>query len=190
MNQPSQPQVDRPGRTAGQPARGWKTAFLGLGSNLGDREANLHQAISALPGHAVQVVRRSSFYETEPREMTDQGWFLNCVVEIETRALPLHLLHTLLMIERSMGRKRLIKSGPRTIDMDLLLYGSSVIQLPELEVPHPRLAQRRFVLVPLAEIAPGLRHPLHQQTIAELLGLLGPEDGAVHLWRPAAPSLP
>jgi 2-amino-4-hydroxy-6-hydroxymethyldihydropteridine diphosphokinase len=164
-----------------------KIAYLGLGSNLGDRESNLRQAITALGDHEVRVLKQSSFYETEPREMTDQGWFLNCVVEVETRLMPLQLLHALLSIEKAMGRKRLVKSGPRTIDLDILLYGTTIIRGPELEVPHPRMAERRFVLAPLVEIGPGLRHPVLQKTVAELLALLGPEDGAVRLWHPAGP---
>jgi 2-amino-4-hydroxy-6-hydroxymethyldihydropteridine diphosphokinase len=159
-----------------------RLAYLGLGSNLGDRESNLRQAITALGDHEVRVLKQSSFYETEPREMTDQGWFLNCVVEVETRLIPLQLLHALLSIEKAMGRKRLMKSGPRTIDMDVLLYGTTIIRGAELEVPHPRMAERRFVLAPLAEIGPELRHPALQKTVAELLALLGPEDGAVRPW--------
>jgi 2-amino-4-hydroxy-6-hydroxymethyldihydropteridine diphosphokinase len=166
---------------------GMKIAYLGLGSNLGDREANLRQAIAALSHHDVRVLKQSSFYETEPREMTDQGWFLNCVVEVETRLMPVQLLHVLLSIERAMGRKRLVKSGPRIIDMDILLYATSIIRSPDLEVPHPRMAERRFVLAPLIEIGPDLRHPVLQKTVTELLPLLGPEDGVVRLWCPAGP---
>jgi 2-amino-4-hydroxy-6-hydroxymethyldihydropteridine diphosphokinase len=166
---------------------GMKIAYLGLGSNLGDREANLRHAIAALGDHDVRVLKQSSFYETEPREMTDQGWFLNCAVEVETRLMPLQLLQALLSIERAMGRKRLVKSGPRIVDMDILLYGASIIRGPELEVPHPRMGDRRFVLAPLAEIAADLRHPVLQKTVAELLALLRPEDGAVRPWRPDAP---
>jgi 2-amino-4-hydroxy-6-hydroxymethyldihydropteridine diphosphokinase len=146
-----------------------KTVYLSLGSNLGDREGNLAAAITLLEASGVSVTRASSIYETEPREVRDQPWFLNLAVETRTQLLPLQLLARILRIEQQLGRRRLRPKGPRTIDIDILLYGSSVIDTERLTVPHPRLAERRFVLEPLAEIAPGLRHPVTRRTVQEML---------------------
>lgn len=144
-------------------------AYLSLGSNIGDREANLRTAIAALPGAGVHITRVSSFYETEPVDFLDQPWFLNCVIEIETNLDALSLLRALQKIETKMGSKKEFAKGPRLIDMDILLYGDETIATPELRVPHPRMHSRRFVLVPLADIAPDLKHPAWKGTAAELL---------------------
>ena len=156
--------------------------YLSLGSNVGDREANLRAAIAAL-GHAgVRVRRVSSLYETEPVDFLEQPWFLNCVVEGETKSKPLGLLRALREIEAKMGSKKLIAKGPRLMDMDILLYGQETMDTPELQVPHPRMHLRRFVLVPLAEIAPELQHPSWSGTVADLLAGT-PDRSAVQRYR-------
>jgi 2-amino-4-hydroxy-6-hydroxymethyldihydropteridine diphosphokinase len=124
-------------------------------------------------------------YETEPVDLPAQPWFLNAVAHAETELLPRRLLRTLADIERALGRRRGVLRGPRTIDLDILLYGSSVIHTRELQVPHPRMTERRFVLVPLAELEPALRHPISRTTVAELLAET-PDRSEVRLWRPAA----
>jgi 2-amino-4-hydroxy-6-hydroxymethyldihydropteridine diphosphokinase len=153
------------------------TAYIALGSNLGNRAEALSSSISRLSSLG-QVVALSSLYETEPVGYHDQPAFLNAVVALETQLEPLPLLRGLLAIERQLGRDRSHGplKGPRTLDLDLLLMGDSLIAVEELSLPHPALAQRRFVLAPLAEIAPSLRHPETNQTIAELLDLL-PDGG-------------
>jgi 2-amino-4-hydroxy-6-hydroxymethyldihydropteridine diphosphokinase len=126
-------------------------------------------------------VRQSALFVTEPVGPANQSWFLNAVVEAETSLLPLRLLHALLKIERDLGRRRITPQGPRTIDLDILFYGSSVIRSRELEVPHPRLTERRFVLVPLARIAPEFRHPVLRKSVAQLLEET-PDRSEVRLW--------
>ncbi|HEX4425635.1 MAG TPA: 2-amino-4-hydroxy-6-hydroxymethyldihydropteridine diphosphokinase [Terriglobales bacterium] len=142
-------------------------AYLSLGSNLGDRAANLKSAIDRLRDFG-EVVAVSSFYETEPVEVIAQPWFLNCVVKLDTEKTPEQLLAGILAIEQEMGRERKQKKGPRTIDLDILLFGNSIVELPGLTVPHPAMHERRFVLEPLAEIAPEVRHPVLKKSILEL----------------------
>src|SRR5579859_3410590 len=145
------------------------TIYLSLGSNLGDREANLRIAIAALAPAGVHLMQVSSIYETEPVDYLDQPWFLNCVVEAVTDMEPQTLLQALRAIESQMGGKKDFAKGPRKIDLDILLYGSETSDIPELQIPHPRLHLRRFVLTPLAEIAPTLKHPDWNATAAQLL---------------------
>lgn len=146
-----------------------KTVYLSLGSNIGDREANLRQAIEKLNASGVRVLRVSPTYETEPVDVTDQRWFFNLVVEAQTGLLPLQLLAHAARIERTMGRIRTRAKGPRIIDIDILLYGVVMIKTPALEIPHPRMQERRFVLAPLADLAPELRHPGSGKTVREML---------------------
>ncbi|HUE44362.1 MAG TPA: 2-amino-4-hydroxy-6-hydroxymethyldihydropteridine diphosphokinase [Candidatus Sulfotelmatobacter sp.] len=143
--------------------------FLSLGSNIGDRAANLNLAITALSDAGVTVRKTSSFYETEPVDYLQQDWFLNCVVEGETELPAGELLSKLRAIEKRLGSKKLIAKGPRILDIDILIYGDETIDTPELQIPHPRMTQRRFVLVPLGEIAPELHHPSWHATVKELL---------------------
>lgn len=159
-----------------------KDIYLSLGSNIGDRALSISRAIDSLPVHGVHVVQQSSPYETEPVELRDQEWFLNGVVEVETKLTPQRLMQALLDIERSMGRLRLTPKGPRIIDMDILLFGLTIVHERGLEIPHPRMAERRFVLVPFAEIAAGAIHPVLKKTIAELLDET-PDRSEVRLYR-------
>jgi 2-amino-4-hydroxy-6-hydroxymethyldihydropteridine diphosphokinase len=148
------------------------TVYLSLGSNVGDREANLRAAIAALPPAGIQVRQVSSIYETEPVDYLDQPWFLNCVLEVETDLKPPALLQALRSIESQLDNKKEFAKGPRKIDLDILLYGHETIATLDLQVPHPRMLQRRFVLAPLAEIAPTLKHPAWNATAAVLLDRL------------------
>ena len=152
-----------------------KTAYLALGSNVGDRAAHLREAVRRLDAADLRVTRRSSIYETAPQYVLNQGEFLNAVVEIKTELFPLQLLKRTRRVEQEMGREKLMVNGPRNIDLDILFYGRSVIDTPDLKVPHPRIGERRFVLEPLEEIAPELRHPLTGKTAGQMLAALGPQ---------------
>ena len=164
--------------------------FLGLGSNLGDREANLRHALKILGDHLF-LERVSSLYETEPWGYKPQPWFLNCVCQGDTGLTPQALLDLVKDVEHKVGRTPSFTNGPRVIDVDILFYGQQVVQAPELQIPHPGLPHRAFVLVPLVEIAPGYRHPVLESTVENLLHRLrasaidpsGFSEG-VKLWAP------
>ncbi len=164
-----------------------RLVYIAMGSNVGDRAAMLARGIAALNDAGVRVLRQSSLYASEPVDAPPQAWFLNAVVEAETTLMPRQLLSTLMGIEHALGRRRTMARGPRTLDLDILLYGTSVISAPDLEVPHPRIERRRFVLAPLAELVPGLRHPVSRKTVSELLAE-APDLGRVRRW--CAPSEP
>jgi 2-amino-4-hydroxy-6-hydroxymethyldihydropteridine diphosphokinase len=159
-------------------------AYLSLGSNLGDRAANLREAIVLLdeagPASAV-----SAFYETQPVDVPDQPWFLNCVLAIETGKTPRGLLNLALSIEEAIGRLRMRDKGPRKIDIDIVFFGDRVVDEPGLKIPHPSMHLRRFVLEPLAEIAPDARHPILGKAARELLAALPPGEAVRRLDEPA-----
>ena len=158
-------------------------AYIGIGSNIGDRESNIEKAIILLSEHC-KIIESSSLYETEPIGYKEQNWFLNCVIGIQTSYKPRELHTALQYIEREIGRIRNIPNGPRVIDLDLLLYGSLIFNSEELEIPHPRFHQRKFVLVPLQEIAAEAVHPILQKSISELLSNVeGWKNEQVYLFR-------
>lgn len=143
--------------------------FMSLGSNLGNRSANLARARKLLRESGVAVLRASSVYETEPVDHLDQPWFLNQALEVSTRLDPYALLELARSIEVRMKRVPTVAKGPRTIDIDIIFAGDTVLDTPDLTIPHPRLARRNFVLVPLCEIAPEIRHPVLGKTIREMV---------------------
>lgn len=144
--------------------------YLGIGSNLGDRKKNISSAFEALDKEKnISPVRISAIYETEPEYVKNQPKFLNCAAEISTLLLPAGLLKLLKEIEKKLGRTKGELWGPRVIDLDILLYGSLIVDQPGLRIPHPRFEERIFVLLPMAEIAPDLRHPVSGKTMKELL---------------------
>ena len=156
---------------------------LGLGSNVGDREEHLRHAVTSLRQRRITVLRSASLYLTEPRDFADQPWFLNTVAEVDTDMDPFELLEQCLAVERQAGRIRDHSRGPRPIDIDILIYRELQIRTANLTVPHPRYADRRFVLVPLAELAPDFRDPIRNITMRQLLDQC-PDPGEVRLHAP------
>src|SRR5450432_851795 len=145
------------------------TVYLALGSNIGERAENLRRAMELLVNVGVEIKKASSIYETEPVDYLEQEWFLNSVLEAKTNLDPLALLRAMRDIEAALGSKKAFAKGPRLVDLDILLYGDQSIDTEELQVPHPRMLERKFVLVPLVEIAPELRHPGWPATAKEIL---------------------
>lgn len=154
--------------------------YLSLGTNLGDRLKNLHTAITRLPPKVI-LRFHSSIYETEPWGYSDQPAFLNQILKTETALEPLALLDFLKTIETTMGRQETFLFGPRLIDLDILFYDDLVMETPKLTIPHPRIAERAFILVPLAEIAPDLLHPVLKKTVQQLK--TGVDTGSVELFQ-------
>ncbi|HEY0833056.1 MAG TPA: 2-amino-4-hydroxy-6-hydroxymethyldihydropteridine diphosphokinase [Azospirillum sp.] len=155
------------------------TVYLALGSNLGDRLANLREAVAWLAPD-VRVTALSRVYETAPMYVTDQPAFLNMALRADTGLAPLDLLAHAKRIEAELGRRTGgVRFGPREVDVDILLYGDTVLAIPALEIPHPRMAERAFVLAPLADVAADLRHPVLARTIAELLAAAPGADTVV-----------
>jgi 2-amino-4-hydroxy-6-hydroxymethyldihydropteridine diphosphokinase len=159
------------------------TAYLSLGSNVGNREKYLKEAIKLLnQHHDIDVMKVSSIYETEPVGFTEQGEFLNLVLEINTSLSAETLLHQCLQVEKDLGREREFRWGPRIIDLDILLYNQENIETEKLIVPHPRMHERAFVLVPLAELSQTIKHPKLETPLSALLDEIPDKEG-VRLWK-------
>lgn len=154
------------------PAMTLETIYLAFGANLGNPRKQIEQGIMALNDRGVNVIDHSSWFETEPVDRNDQPWFLNLVARAETSHDPYELLAVCQQIEQQEGRVPSVRFGPRHLDIDILLYGNRCIESEELMIPHPRMCERRFVLIPLLEIAPDLEDPVHNQRYAEMLSRL------------------
>ncbi len=158
-----------------------KRVFLSLGSNLGDRVANIRKALEQLARVGVAITRVSSLYKTEPIDFRPQAWFVNCVAEAETHLMPMQLLNAVKTVERALGRRTGVAKRPRAIDIDILLYESVVVRSAALNIPHERLAERRFVLLPLRELAGSIRHPVTKRTVYEMLAEAGDTSQVVRI---------
>lgn len=153
--------------------------YIALGSNVGDRKANIRKALEKLKVK-MTILRASSIYETKPMYMENQGWFLNCVVKVDTKLRAKELLDFLKSSEKELGRKASRRNGPRIIDLDILFYGNQIVKDNDFHIPHLKIAERAFVLVPLAEIEPDLIHPVYHKTIAKLLSELSYDKSEIH----------
>lgn len=160
--------------------------YISLGSNLGNREANLRLGLRAIAAAGIRIPRISSFYETAPVGLSPQQWFVNCVAELHTQQNPVQLLNTLWKVERELGRDRHISEGPRTLDLDILFYEKIVLNTRGLTLPHPRLARRRFVLVPLRELVEDFVHPVRGLSVADML--VQTKDTSPVVWLCRAPT--
>jgi 2-amino-4-hydroxy-6-hydroxymethyldihydropteridine diphosphokinase len=158
-----------------------KSAYLSFGSNLGDRVANIRQAFDLLLESGVEIRRISSFYRTEPVDFRSQAWFVNCVAEAATDLMPMQLLKAVKKVERALGRRPGVAQGPRRIDIDILLYENVVVRSSTLAIPHERLGDRRFVLIPLRELEANARHPATRRTVAEMLNETSDRSQVVRL---------
>ena len=163
-----------------------KRVFLSLGSNLGNRPGNLKKALEELAAAGVEIRRISSFYRTEPVDYKQQPWFVNCVAEAATELLPMQLLSAVQRVERNLGRRPGINKGPRKIDIDILLYDNVVVHSATLNIPHASMAERRFVLVPLRELEAGLRHPITERTVTEMLSETADTSAVIRIDSPDA----
>jgi len=158
-------------------------AYISFGSNLGNRLKNIKRGLQLVSrNRSITITKKSSLYETEPVGYENQGWFLNGVIEIETFVLPHKLLSLIKKVERIMGRKRRIRWGPREIDLDILLYNQRCVDTPGLIIPHPRMHERGFVLVPLVEIAPRVIHPIFKKSVQQLLAKLTDSKSVKYFW--------
>ncbi|MFO7716228.1 2-amino-4-hydroxy-6-hydroxymethyldihydropteridine diphosphokinase [Desulfosarcina sp.] len=166
--------------------------FISVGSNLGDKLGNCLKGIAALAGSSETLLAGTSrFYRTSPVDYADQDWFVNAVIKITTTLDPMVLLDRLAGIQRHMGRKAdAVRFGPRLLDLDILLYGDQVIRTSRLQIPHPRMHKRAFVLQPICDINPAIVHPVMGRTVADLLNRLGDDDQRVIALENQPPLLP
>ena len=158
-----------------------KSVYLSLGSNLGDRSGQLRKALELLSHAGIEIRRVSSFYRTEPVDFRAQPWFANCVAEAATDLMPMQLLKAVKKVERSLGRRPDVSKGPRPIDIDILLYENAVVRSSALTIPHERLSERRFVLIPLRELAASHRHPVSRRTVQEMLAETSDKSQVIRL---------